>query len=182
MGHIMWYTPKVGPTMENAAIELAIYMCHPELDRWKALEFLIGYLIGKGAKGTTVINPKVLKEVILCDSSYATSKETINSARCLVCTLVGTLLACYLKTQRTIRLSSTEADYVALLACAREVKFVNMLLQEIPEVKKPAILHEDNQGDIFLEKNRQVGMRTKQINIQYHFLKEMVQEKDTSIK
>ena len=57
-----------------------------------------------------------------------------------------------------------------------------MLLQEIPEVKKPAILHEDNQGDIFLEKNRQVGMRTKQINIQHNFLKEMVQEKDTSIK
>jgi hypothetical protein len=37
---------------------------------------------------------------------------------------------------------------------------------------KPGITFEDNTGAIFLVKNRQVGQRTKHIDIRWHFLKE----------
>ena len=57
-----------------------------------------------------------------------------------------------------------------------------MLLEEISEVQKPEIFHEDNQWDIFLENNRQVGMRTKNIDIRHHFMRYMVEEKDMDIK
>ena len=50
---------------------------------------------------------------------------------------------CSSKTQRTITLRSTEAKYVALLSCAQEVKFFNMLLEELPEVKKPSVVYGD---------------------------------------
>ena len=72
-------------------------------------------------------------------------------------------------------LSSTEAEYVALSACAQEVKFVSMLLGEINEVKKPSVIYEDNQGAIFLAKNRQVGICTKHIDIRHNFLRDMVE-------
>ena len=52
-----------------------------------------------------------------------------------------------------------------LSACAQEVKFVSMLLVEMIEVKKPYVIYEDNQGTIFLAKNRQVGNCTKHIDI-----------------
>ena len=63
---------------------------------------------------------------------------------------------------------------MALSACAQEVKFVNMILEEITEVQKPSVLCEDNQGAIFLAKNSQVGMRTKHIYICHHFLRDVV--------
>ena len=53
---------------------------------------------------------------------------------------------------------------MALSQFAQEVKFVSMSLEEMTEVKKPSVIYEDNQGDIFLENNRQVGICTKHID------------------
>ena len=68
---------------------------------------------------------------MLCDSNYATDKETRKSVSGLVATLGGTLLTLSSKTQRTVTLSRTEADYVALSACAQEVKFISTFLGEM---------------------------------------------------
>ena len=77
---------------------------------------------------------------------------------------------------------STEVEHVALSACAQEEKFVSMFLGEMTEVEKPSVIYEDNQGKIFLANNRQVGIRTKPINIHNHFLQEMAEEKDIDIQ
>ena len=50
------------------------------------------------------------------------------------------------------------------------------------EVHKTEVLYEDKQGDIFLEKNRQVGMSAKNNYIRHHFLRDMVENKDMDIK
>ena len=49
-------------------------------------------------------------------------------------------------------------------------------------MQKPSVIYEDNQGDIFLTKNRQVGIHTKHIYIHHHFLQEMVDERDIDIQ
>ena len=59
--------------------------------------------------------------------------------------------------------------------------FLSMLLGEMTKVKNPSIIYEDNQSTIFLAKNRQVGTRTKHIDIRHHFMREMVEEKDIDI-
>ena len=50
------------------------------------------------------------------------------------------------------------------------------------KVEKPSAIYEDNQGAIFLEKNRQVGIRTKHIDIRHYFLQDMEEEKDIDIQ
>ena len=62
------------------------------------------------------------------------------------------------------------------------MKFVKILPEETYEVQKPAIVQKDNQGVIFLSKNKQVGMRTKHINICHHFMRDATEEKDMDIK
>ena len=76
-----------------------------------------------------------MKLVMFCDYNYTTEKETRKSVGGLVATLGGTLLTRLSKTQRTATLSSTEAEYMALSACAKEVNFVSMLLVEMNEFK-----------------------------------------------
>ena len=44
-----------------------------------------------------------------------------------------------------------------------------MILQEISEFQKLKILHKEKQGSILLTKNRQVGLRTKHIDICHKF-------------
>ena len=72
-------------------------------------------------------------------------------------------------------LSSMEVEYMALSAFVQEVKFVSMLLVEMTEVQNPFVIYEDDQGAIFLEKNRQVHIHTKHIDIRHHFLQDMVE-------
>ena len=50
------------------------------------------------------------------------------------------------------------------------------------EVQKPAVVYEDNQGEIFLENNKQVVMRTNHIDIRHHFLRNMVEDKNMNIQ
>ena len=54
--------------------------------------------------------------------------------------------------------------------CTRS-EFLNMLLEYRSEVQKLEIVHKDNQGDILLVNHRQVGMRTKHINVRHPFLR-----------
>ena len=117
----------------------------------------------------------VLKAVMFSNSNYATDKETRKSVSGLVATLGGAILTCLSKTQRTVTLRSTKAEYVALSACAQEVNFVSMFMGEITEVEKNSVIYEDNQGAIFLGNNRQGGICTNQIDIHHHFLQDMVE-------
>ena len=118
---------------------------------------------------------------MFCYSDYTTNKVTRKDVSGLCTTLGDTLLTCSSKTRRTITFISMEEYCVALLACAQEVNFVNVSLKYINELWKPAVVYEDNQGAIFLANNRQVGMRTKHINICHHFMGGVVEDKDMDI-
>ena len=63
---------------------------------------------------------------------------------------------------------------MSLSAWAKEIHFVILLLEEMNEVQKPSVTYDDNQGEIFLTNNRQVGMHTKHIDIRQNFMKYMV--------
>ena len=182
VGQLIWYTTKVVPDVANVARYLALHMSHPGTEHLKALGRLIGYLKGKYTKGIIIIKTNVLKAVLFCDSNYATYKETRNSVCGLVATLGGTLPTCSSKTKNTVTLRNTEAEYVDLSACSQEVKFLSMFMVETNKVQNPSVIYEDNQGAIFLAKNRKVGISTKHIDICHHFLRDMMEEKDINIQ
>ena len=50
------------------------------------------------------------------------------------------------------------------------------------KVQNTSVIYEDNQGNIFLVKNRQVGICTKNIDICHQFLRDMVEDKDIDIQ
>lgn len=74
-----------------------------------------------------------LKVVAFVDSNYATNKETRKSVSGYLVTVGGCLVSWTSKTQPSVTLSSTEAEYVSMSMCTTEVKFVQMLM------KKPSI-------------------------------------------
>ena len=65
--------------------------------------------ISKSKRDKCIIirKPKVIRDVMFCNSNYATDKEKRNSVSGLVPTLGGTLLTCSSKTYRTVTLIST---------------------------------------------------------------------------
>ncbi|XP_036347934.1 secreted RxLR effector protein 161-like [Rhagoletis pomonella] len=80
--------------------------------------------------------------------------------------------------QTTIALSSTEAEYIAASNAAKEAVYLQRLLNEIGFSKdQPIILHIDNQGAQKLATNPVYHNRTKHIDVRYHHIRELVNDK-----
>jgi hypothetical protein len=131
-----------------------------------------------------LIKPRDLKVYAFVDSNYATNKETRKSVTGYFVTIGGCLVSAASKTQPSVTLSSTEAEYIAASMCATEIKFLQMLLEELmpTEETRPATLFEDNTGAIFLMENQAVGNRTKHIDIRWHHLRSMMQGEDPRLQ
>jgi hypothetical protein len=79
--------------------------------------------------------------------------------------------------QKTVTLSSTEAEYYALSNVAREAAWLYALLTELdytgPDLR-PLQVNGDNQGSLYLAENPQYHQKTKHIDVQYHYVRQEV--------
>ena len=83
-----------------------------------------------------------------------------------------------MQTIKTTAVSTTESEYIALGECGQKFKFICMLLEEIG-IRQflPGTTHKDNEGALLSAKNEQIGLRMKYIDIQYHFIRDLVSGK-----
>ena len=80
------------------------------------------------------------------------------------------------KAQKSVTLSSTEAEYVEISELCTNVIHVRSLLEFMGEdVSLPITILVDNQGAIYLA-NNSTGKRTKHVDIKYHFVREYVED------
>ena len=81
------------------------------------------------------------------------------------------------KFQRTVSLSSAEAEYMALILCVQEVMWTRAMLNEMRMIQDNATqIWEDNQGAIALAQNAGYHARTKHVDIRHHFIREKIED------
>ena len=84
---------------------------------------------------------------------------------------------------KSVVLSTTEAEYMALSEVVKELKFIVQLLQTMNiEVEIPITAHVDNVGAIWLSNNRTAINITKHIDITASFVKEYQEDGKIIIK
>ena len=82
-----------------------------------------------------------------------------------------------------IALSSTEAEYISQTHAAKEAVWLRNFVVELQGKKQgPLTMLCDNQGAIMLSKDNKFHSRTKHINLQYHFIREVVDEGKINVK
>ena len=113
--------------------------------------------------------------VAYSDSDFGGDKETRISVAGFILYLMGVPISWRSKGQKSVTLSSSEAEYVALSEAAKEIKFVYQLLIGMGmKVKLPIVVRVDNLGAIFISENVLVSQKTKHIDIRYRFVQEFV--------
>jgi transposase InsO family protein len=115
--------------------------------------------------------------VAFSDSDWAADTNTRRSTTGFFLKLAGGIVSWTSRAQRTVALSSTEAEYMALSDCSRQCMWVKMLLEEIGYSVGPVPICGDNQGSIFLASNDVTETRSKHIDIRYHFVREAIEDK-----
>ena len=121
---------------------------------------------------------QVWKVVGYSDSDFAGDKETRVSIAGFVIYLMDVPISWRCKGMKSVTLSSSEAEYVALSEAAKEIKFIYQLLRSMGvEVNLPIEVNVDNIGAIFMSGNVSVSQRTKHVDVRYRFVQEFVMDK-----
>jgi hypothetical protein len=81
--------------------------------------------------------------------------------------------------QKTVVLSSMEAEYMALAAAVQESIWFRMILEELKfPLQQPIRLYEDNVACIHFSDHPGEHRRSKHIDYRYHFVRERVHRGD----
>jgi hypothetical protein len=163
---------------------LARFMANPSLDHFKALDIVWGYLkttvdLGILYKSTSLSNSNItpIRLEGESDSDWGGDYDTRRSTTGWVYTLNSSAIAWNSKLQKTVALSSCEAEYMALKEAIKESLYLNAIYTSIPllsDISDTNKVYTDSQSAMELAKNPIHHARTKHIDIQYHFIRENV--------
>jgi hypothetical protein len=85
--------------------------------------------------------------------------------------------------EKTVALSSCEAEFMAATEAAKQGLWLRSLLSELTAKQpKSVTLYVDNSSAIALMKNLVFHGRSKHIDIKYHFIRECVERKQIVVK
>jgi hypothetical protein len=179
VGSLLYLIKYSRPDIANSVRELAKCMDKATVAAYKEMKRLMNFVMQTKHYGLLVkpiINEKDQWDLMVySDSDWAGDKECRRSVTGFIIYFLGAPIFWKSRLQKTVSLSSTEAEYYALSEAAKEVKFIIMLLQSIGiEPHLPVIMHVDNVGAIFMAENMSATARTRHVDARYHFIREMI--------
>ena len=99
------------------------------------------------------------------DSDWAGNKESQKSITGNFVTCAQGPVSWVSRKQKTVALSSMEAEYMALSDCSHQLIWIKQLLKESQFNSDIPILHGDNQGSFFWSENAVMEKHSKHIDI-----------------
>ena len=195
-GTLMYAAVATRPDIAHAAYALACHMQAPTRRNMVAAERVLRYLAGTrdvglvfgshngAAAGDSRGWSQVQVDVCAyADADWANSKGDRRSITGWAAKLNGDTVSWASKKQRTVALSTCEAELYAEAGATQEVLWLRGLLQELGlHLKMGSVVYGDNQSAISVSKNGIKGERTKHVDIKYHFVTETVERGDIQLK
>jgi hypothetical protein len=169
------------PDIANIVRELAKCMDGATPEAYKELTRVLQFVVNTKDYGL-LVEPKWDKNnqwnlVVYTDSDWAGDKENRHSVTGYIMFLMGVPVMWKSRLQRTVALSSTEAEYYAISETAKEIKFIFQILESIGiKIKLPIIVKVDNVGAIFMAENVTATKLTRHVDARYHYVREFIEE------
>ena len=175
---LLYLIKYLRPDLANVVRELSKCMDGASLAAYKEMQRVIKFVLDTRMH-CLKLQPRHESEkwdlVSYCDSDWAGDPESRISVTGFIMYLLGVPICWRSKAQKGVTLSSSKAEYVAMLEAVKEIRFIFYLLRSMfIEVKLPIIVRCDNVGAIFMAKNSSSGVRTRHVDTRYHFVREHI--------
>jgi len=178
VGSLLYLLKHSRPDLPNAVRELSKVMDQANEGHYKALLRTIKY-VSDTRNRELELKPtgKGWELKAFTDSDFAGDADTRRSVSGFIIYLNGCPISWRSKGQKSVTLSSTEAEYVALSEVTGEILFIAGIMKFIGEEPDyPIIISVDNIGAIYLAGSASTSSRTKHIDTRYHFVREYIEE------
>lgn len=181
VGSLLWLSNMTRPDISYATNKLCRKMSNYTYNEWKAAKRVLRYLSGTRDHGImfkqsirTTTHDDDMCVVGYSDSNWGADGDDRRSTSGYVFTVSGGPVSWTSRVQKTVALSSVEAEYMALSTATQEALHIKQLLESVEINVNGVVLYCDNQGAIKLAANAQYHPRTKHIDIRYHFIRQYV--------
>ena len=145
---------------------------------------VLRYLTSTPMDGLTIQKEAIMDEPIsiqgFADASYGGEQSKSQSGSLIL--LYDNPITWSSPRQDTVAMSITEAEYIACSETAKDIRWLQQLLEEVTQQVVPAAMFVDNEAAIKLTKTQTFHRRSRHIEHRHHFIREMVDRKLITMK
>lgn len=181
IGSLMYLATSTRPDIAHAVSSLSQFSENPGEEHWRAAKRVIHYLKKTINMGITFT--KTGKKLIgFSDADWGACIDDRRSYTGYLFKLAGGPISWSSKKQKTVAMSSVEAECMALSEAAKETIYLRSFLSVIVGKSQSTVLLCDNQSAGLMAKNPVFHERTKHIDIRHHFVRYSVEKGDVKIE
>uniref|UniRef100_A0A2N9GFY6 Reverse transcriptase Ty1/copia-type domain-containing protein n=1 Tax=Fagus sylvatica TaxID=28930 RepID=A0A2N9GFY6_FAGSY len=177
------YLSLTCPNIAFAVNKVCQFMTNPTDLHWSAMKRILRYLKHTSHHSLFLHKDSNFTIQAFSDADWAGSLDDRRST-CGYCLFLGrNLISWSSRKQRTVSRSSTESEYRAIAHASAELVWLCSLLNELGvSSSSTPILWCDNIGATYLTTNPLFHAYTKHIEIDFHFVHELVSSKTVSVQ
>jgi hypothetical protein len=178
IGSLMYLMTGTRPDLGAAMSQLSKYCQNPGKGHWEAVKRVLRYVAGTLEYGLVFKRGCEISVGGFCDSDYGGNVDTGRSTTGYVFMLGGTAISWGSVQQPTVALSTAEAEYMGACSAAKHAVWEQELFGELGWVQRPIRIGTDSTSSLALMVKPGSFKRTKHIRIQWHYVRERVEEGD----
>ncbi|XP_021992156.1 uncharacterized mitochondrial protein AtMg00810-like [Helianthus annuus] len=176
LAEALQYLTFTRPDITYAVQQICMHMHAPRTDHWNALKRIIRYLKGTITYGLTLGHTSASSLLAYTDADWAGCPDRRRSTSGYCIYFGDNLIFWSSRRQSTVSRSSEEAEYRGVANVVAELCWLpNLLLELHHPLTRATLVYCDNVSAIYLSGNPVQHQRTKQIELDIHFVREQVQ-------
>jgi hypothetical protein len=180
VGSLMYAMIATRPDIAFAVGVVSRYMSNPGKKHWQAVKGVLRYL--KATRNMRICyGSQELSVKGYTDSDYAGDLDNRRSTSGYVFTMAGGAVSWRSRLQTCVTQSTTEAEYVAASEACKEAIWLGRLVTDLGVKEDAPMLHCDSQSAIQLARNPVYHSKTKHVDVKYHFIREMLEDKQIQL-
>ena len=180
VGTLLYLTKYSRPDITNPMRELSKSMDGASMAHVTEMYRVINFVLEMktlGLRMVPIFKDGIWKLEALSDSDFANDKGIRYSVYGYIIFFVVSQWCGKSKTMKSVVLSTSKAEYVAVSEVVKENKFLYQMLRSMEiKVPLPIKVQVDNVGAIWLANNSSVSERTKHVDLRVHFVRDMIKD------
>lgn len=179
--NLMYAMVSTRPDIAHAMGVVSRYMQNPGREHCNVVKWILRYLAGT-SNYSLCYGGTSLELQGYVDANHSGDRDSGKSTTGYIFTVAGTTLSWVSQLQKVVALSTTEAEYVAIIEASKEIMWLQDYMEELHRKQPVSTLWSDSQSAVHLAKNAAYHSRTRHIKKRYHFIRSALKDNELKLQ